>query len=149
MAQPASKHSISEAESQLRALSTGGSGQLARRAYSSRRARPIRRWKERLAMAVYKRGKVWWYTFEFQGRRIQESSGFTNKKLAIDAESIRRTKLLERRAGLSQTKLAPKFEEHVERFLEWSKQQHRPKTRELHGMNCDTLMRFFRGCWLD
>jgi len=100
-------------------------------------------------MAVYKRGKIWWYSFEFQGRRIQESSGFTNKKRAIDAESIRRAKLLERRAGLSQTELAPKFEEHVEKFLGWSKQQHRPKTRELHGTNCDTLLRFFRGCWMD
>jgi len=100
-------------------------------------------------MAIYRRGKIWWYSFEFQGRRIQESSGFRNKKRAIDAESIRRTKLLERRAGLSQTKLAPKFEEHVEKFLAWSKQQHRPKTRELHGTNCDTLLRFFRGCWLD
>lgn len=100
-------------------------------------------------MAIYRRGKIWWYSFEFQGRRIQESSGFTNKKRAIDAESVRRTKLLERRAGLSQVKLAPKFDEHLKKFLEWSTQQHRPKTRELHGTNCDTLLRFFRGCWLD
>jgi integrase len=100
-------------------------------------------------MAIYRRGKIWWYSFEFQGRRIQESSGFTNKKRAIDAESVRRAKLLERRAGLSEVKLAPKFEEHVKKFLEWSKQQHRPKTHELHGTNCDTLLRFFRGCWLD
>jgi integrase len=100
-------------------------------------------------MAIYRRGKVWWYNFEFQGRRVQESSGFTNKKRAIDAMAVRRTELLERRAGLSQKKLAPKFEEHVEKFLAWSKQQHRPKTRELHGTNCDTLLRFFRGCWLD
>ncbi len=100
-------------------------------------------------MAIYRRGKVWWYSFEFQGRRVQQSSGFTNKKRAIDAMAIRRTELLERRAGLSQKKLAPKFEEHVEKFLAWSKQQHRPKTRELHGTNCDTLLRFFHGCWLD
>jgi len=100
-------------------------------------------------MALYKRGKTWWYSFEFQGRRIQESSGFTNKTAAQRAEAKRKTDLLNRRAGFSQTKLAPKFEEHVEKFLEWSKQQHRPKTRELHGTNCDTLLRFFRGCWLD
>src|SRR5271156_2779508 len=100
-------------------------------------------------MAIYRRGKIWWYSFEFQGRRIQESSGFKNKKAAIRAESIRRTELLDRRAGFSQKKLAPKFEEHVEKFLAWSKQQHRPKTRELHGTNCDTLLRFFRGQWLD
>lgn len=57
--------------------------------------------------------------------------------------------LLEHRAGFKKIKSAPKFEEHVDKFLEWSKRQHRAKTRELHGNNCDTLLRFFRGCWLD
>jgi integrase len=100
-------------------------------------------------MAIYRRGKVWWFSFEFQGRRVQESSGFTNKTAALRAEAKRRSELLDRRAGFSQKKLAPKFEEHVAKFLDWSKQQHRAKTRELHGTNCDTLMRFFRGRWLD
>lgn len=100
-------------------------------------------------MALYRRGKIWWFNFEFQGRHIQESSGFTNKTAALRAEAKRRAELLDRRAGFSQKKLAPKFEEHAEKFLAWSKQQHRPKTRELHGTNCDTLLRFFRGCWLD
>ncbi len=100
-------------------------------------------------MAVYRRGKIWWYSFEFQGRRVQESSGFTNKTAALRAEAKRKAGLLDRRAGFSQVKLGPKFEEHVTNFLAWSKQQHRSKTRELHGTNCDTLLRFFRGCWLD
>lgn len=100
-------------------------------------------------MALYKRGKTWWYSFEFQGRRIQESSGFTNKTAAQRAEAKRKTDLLNRRAGFTQKKLAPKFEEHVKKFLAWSEQQHRAKTRELHGTNCSTLLRFFRGCWLD
>jgi len=100
-------------------------------------------------MALYRRGKIWWYSFEFQGRRVQQSSGYKNKNRALQAEAKRRTDLLDRRAGFSQTKLAPKFEEHMTKFLAWSSQQHRPKTRELHGTNCDTLLRFFRGCWLD
>jgi integrase len=98
---------------------------------------------------IYLRGKIWWYSFEFQGRRVQESSGFTNKTAALRVEAKRRSELLDRRAGFSQKKLAPKFDEHVDKFLAWSKQQHRPKTRSLHGTNCDTLLRFFRGCWLD
>ena len=100
-------------------------------------------------MSVYRRGEIYWYNFVFQGRHIQESSGFTNKTAALRAEAKRRMELLEHRAGFKQIKPAPKFEEHVDRFLEWSEVQHRPKTRELHGTNCDTLLRFFRGCWLD
>jgi integrase len=100
-------------------------------------------------MALYRRGRVWWFGFQFNGRRIQESSGSTNKAVALRAEAKRRTELFEHRAGFKKVKPAPKFEEHVEKFLEWSKNQHRAKTRELHGNNCDTLLRFFRGCWLD
>jgi integrase len=100
-------------------------------------------------MTVYRRGKTWWYVFEVGGRRIQESSGFRNKTKAIRAEAIRRSDLLERRAGFKKVKPAPKFGDFVERFLKWSQQQHRPKTHELHSGNCEVLKRFFRGKWLD
>jgi integrase len=100
-------------------------------------------------MGVYRRGKTWWFNFEFQGRRIQESSGHTNKTAAQRAEAKRKADLVERRAGFTKKKLAPKFGEHVPQFLAWSKEQHRPKTYELHETNCDTLLRFFRRYWLD
>jgi integrase len=100
-------------------------------------------------MAVFKRGKVYWYHFTFQGRRIQESSGFQNKTAAMRAEAKRKADLLDRRAGFTKQKLAPKFEEFAQQFLEWSKQQHKAKTHELHSGNCGTLKRFFRSSWLD
>jgi len=100
-------------------------------------------------MAVYRRGKTWWFVFEFRGRKIQESSGFRNKTAAIRAEAKRRTDLQERRAGFVKLKQAPKFDVFAEEFLEWSKQQHRPKTHGLHAWNCKTLKRFFGGKYLD
>src|SRR5271154_1745490 len=100
-------------------------------------------------MAVYRRGKTWWYVFEFGGRKIQESSGFRNKTAGLRAEAKRKTDLLERRAGFTRLKQAPKFEVFVESFLEWSTQHHRPKTRDLHAWNCRTLKRFFKGEYLD
>ena len=100
-------------------------------------------------MAVYRRGKIWWYNFEFQGRKIQESSGFTNKTAALRVEAKRKADLLDRRAGFTKSKLAPKFEEYVEPFLMWSEHQHRPKTHSLHEWNCQTLKRFFGGKYLD
>jgi integrase len=100
-------------------------------------------------MAVYRRGKTWWYVFEFGGRKIQESSGFRNKTAAIRTEAKRRTDLMERRAGFRKLKPAPKFDAFADEFLEGSKQQHRPKTYGLHAWNCKTLKRFFRGKYLD
>jgi integrase len=61
----------------------------------------------------------------------------------------RKMDLLDRRAGFTKSKPIPRFEEFSKRFLEWSKQQHRPKTHELHKLNCKTLTRFFRGKYLD
>jgi integrase len=119
------------------------------RAFGNSQRRTFELREEELVMAVYRRGRIYWYNFVFQGRHIQESSGFTNKTAALRAEAKRRMELLDRRAGFKQVKLAPKFEAQVDKFLDWSKSQHRPKTRELHGTNCDTLLRFFRGCWLD
>lgn len=100
-------------------------------------------------MALYRRGKIWWYVFEFGGRKIQESSGFRNKTAALRAEAKRKTDLLERRAGFTKFKPIPKFDVSAGEFLEWSKQQHRPKTHSLHAWNCKTLKRFFSGKYLD
>ena len=100
-------------------------------------------------MCVYRRGKTYWYVFQFGGRKIQESSGFRNRTAAIRAEAKRRTDLMERRAGFTKPKPAPKFGDFVEQFLKWSEQQHRPETHELHSGNCKVLMRLFRGKWLD
>jgi integrase len=100
-------------------------------------------------VGVYRRGKTWWFVFEFGGRRIQESSGFRNKTAAIRAEAKRKTELVERRAGFTKLKQAPKFDTFAQEFLEWSGRHHRPKTYGLHAWNCKTLKRFFGGKYLD
>ena len=100
-------------------------------------------------MAVYRRGKTWWFEFQFDGRKIQESSKCKNKNKAIDMMAIRKAGLIDGRMGLTRAKRAPKFESAVESFKAWSKDHHRPKTHKLHLLNCDTLLRYFRGKWTD
>lgn len=100
-------------------------------------------------MSVYRRGSVYWYHFEFEGRHIQESSGFSNKTAALRAEARKKSDLLERKAGVTPRQPPPKLEVYIEDFLRWSKQQHKKNTYELHKRNCKTLLRFFRGKWLD
>jgi len=100
-------------------------------------------------VAVYRRGKIWWYHFVFDGRHIQESTGLTSRAAALRAEAKRKADLIERRAGIARKPLPPKFEEYVKEFLAWSKQQHRAKTHALHSLNCDTLLHYFRGKFLD
>jgi integrase len=44
-------------------------------------------------MALFKRGKIWWYEFLFSGRRIRESAKTTSKTVAKLAEQKRRREL--------------------------------------------------------
>jgi integrase len=100
-------------------------------------------------MAIYRRGKIWWYRFEFAGRRIQESSHCTNKHKAEQMEARRKTDLVDGHAGIRRKATPLRFDEAVQRFLDWSKDRHRPKTHDAHKMHCDTLKRFFGTKWLD
>jgi integrase len=51
-------------------------------------------------MAVYKRGKTWWYHFIYAGRNIQESAKTTSKTLAKTVEENRRKEFEEGFAGI-------------------------------------------------
>jgi hypothetical protein len=42
-------------------------------------------------MAVYKRGKVWWFKFTFNGEQCRESTKQTNKRVAEQIEAARKT----------------------------------------------------------
>src|SRR5579863_7258987 len=46
-------------------------------------------------MAVYKRGGVWWYKFQFAGRMIRESVKTNSKTVARESERQRRRELEE------------------------------------------------------
>ena len=55
-------------------------------------------------MAVFKRGKVWWYEFIFAGRRIRESAKTSRKTIAIESERNRRLELEKTLAGMPAAK---------------------------------------------
>jgi hypothetical protein len=52
-------------------------------------------------MSVYKRNGVWWYSFIFAGRRIQESAKTSSKTLSKEAERNRRRELEEGYNGIT------------------------------------------------
>lgn len=51
-------------------------------------------------MAVYKRGKVWWYKFILAGKLVRESAKTSRKTVAIEAERGRRLELEKTLAGM-------------------------------------------------
>ena len=51
-------------------------------------------------MAVYKRGKVWWFKFAFNGEQCRESTKQTNKRVAEQIEAARKTGLAKGDVGI-------------------------------------------------
>jgi integrase len=54
----------------------------------------------RVAMAVYKRGRVWWYKFTWNGESIRESTRQTNKRVAEQIEAAHKTSLAKGEVGI-------------------------------------------------
>jgi integrase len=54
----------------------------------------------RVAMAVYKRGSVWWYRFTWKGQAIRESTKQTNRRVAEQIEAAHKTSLAKGEVGL-------------------------------------------------
>ena len=103
-------------------------------------------------MSVYKRGGVYWFDFWFQGQRLRESTGLTNKTSALRAEAIRKAELAEGRAGIRAKQMCPTFEKFVsDEFLPWSENEHRshPKTHQRYRVSSKPLIGFFGRFRLD
>src|SRR5579871_6151159 len=67
-------------------------------------------------MSVYKRGDVYWYEFEFNGKRIRESSQTSNKGVARQIEAAHRIRLAKGEAGIAERPAAPTFAQFAPRF---------------------------------
>jgi integrase len=68
-------------------------------------------------MAVFKRGRVWWYEFVFGGQRVRESSRSTSKAVAVNAERRRHRELEEGFNGLKKRAEPKLFSVAAERWL--------------------------------
>jgi hypothetical protein len=62
-------------------------------------------------MAVYKRGKVWWFKFTFNGEPFRESTKQTNKRVAEQIEAARKTGLAKGDVGIRDRAPVPTFTE--------------------------------------
>ena len=67
-------------------------------------------------MAVYKRGDTYWYQFQFNGERIQQSAQTSNKDAARQIEAAHRVRLAKGEAGIVERPPAPTLKEFAPRF---------------------------------
>lgn len=73
-------------------------------------------------MAIYKRGKIYWYKFNWNGEQIRESTKQGNDKVARQMEAAHRTSLAKGEVGIREKKVAPTLEEFCTKRVEpWAK----------------------------
>jgi integrase len=94
-------------------------------------------------MSLYKRGKVWWFEFEFRGVRVRESSYSTNKEVATKGERERRRKLAEGLAGVKETKQALLFSIAARKHLEASSAHWSDGNLRIETYNVEHLLPHF------
>src|SRR5207302_3799544 len=67
---------------------------------------------------IYKRGKVYWYKFQWNGKLVRESTKQGNDKVARQMEATHRTSLAKGEVGIREKKPAPILKEFCERRFE-------------------------------
>jgi integrase len=94
-------------------------------------------------MSLYRRGKFWWYRFEFQGSLIRESTGLTNKEAAREAEGNRKTALRAARAGISPRAQVPIFTAGADLWLKAKRPDWAAKTYVIESTSLAHLKSVF------
>ena len=65
---------------------------------------------------IYKRGKIYWFHFVWNGERVQKSTKQSNKRVAEQIESAYKTKLAKGEVGIAEPKRVPTLREFGPRF---------------------------------
>jgi integrase len=83
-------------------------------------------------MSIFKRGKIYWYHFLFNGEHIQHSTKQGNPRTARQMEAAHRTALAKGEVGITERKPVPTLADYIEnRFTPWARAtfaQASPKT---------------------
>ncbi len=96
-------------------------------------------------MAVYKRGKIWWYKFNWNGVTIRESTKQTNKRTAEQMEATHKASLAKGEVGLRDRKPAPTLRQFADAdFLPFvrSTSVAKPKTLRYYESGVKSLVAF-------
>ena len=80
-------------------------------------------------MSIYKRGRIYWYKFNFNGESVRESTRQTNQHTARQMESVHRSSLAKGEVGLRDKKTTPTLGDFIsQRFEPWAEASTSAKT---------------------
>jgi integrase len=92
---------------------------------------------------IYRRGKVWWFEFSFEGQRIRESAKTRSKPIAEQAERQRRRELELGVNRIMKRERVPLFKFAAEQWLAGKSATSAPLTGETYGYFVRSLVERF------
>jgi integrase len=95
-------------------------------------------------MSIFKRGKVYWYHFVFNGEHIQRSSKQGNANVARQIEAAYKTSLAKGEVGIIEKKPAPTLKDFAQKFIDAIQVRcaAKPKTIEFYAQQLKRLLGF-------
>jgi integrase len=97
-------------------------------------------------MAIFKRGRKYWFHFYFNGQHVQRSTRQANPRVARQVEAAYRTALAKGEVGIVDRRPAPTLKDFGQRFLDNAsigrKQAPRLSTLEFYTYRLNTLTKF-------
>lgn len=79
-------------------------------------------------MAIYQRGKSYYYDFVYKGQRYTGCIGPVSRTVAKEEEHRKKTEVIEGRLNPAKARKNPRFDAFAQDFLEWSKANKKPIT---------------------
>lgn len=96
-------------------------------------------------MAIFLRGKTYWFKFKFAGQEIRQSAKSRSKTLAIKAERKRRQEMEDGFNGINRLQRAQLFGVAAENWLQTKKAHLSPRSVQIEEANLKHLRPFFGG----
>jgi integrase len=95
-------------------------------------------------MAIYKRGKIYWFHFVFNGESVQRSTKQGNPRVARQIESAYKTQLAKGEVNLEDRERVPSLAEFEQRFLDEIRVRRadHPETIQFYECKYAGLLRF-------
>jgi integrase len=94
-------------------------------------------------MSIYKRGRIYWYKFMWNGEMVRESTRQLNRNTARQMEAAHRASLAKGEVGIRDKKVIPTLKDFcIERVEPWAKstfEQASPKTWLWYRFGIDSL----------
>jgi integrase len=94
-------------------------------------------------MAIFKRGKYYWFEFQFDGKRIRRPTRVRNQNDARNIESAYRTALAKGEAGIERKAAAPTLKTFEEQFCAWiDETKENVRTRDFYKVSYSRLVSY-------